>query len=623
MSRSHLTIVHDPRSIAVIGASENPNKIGGRPLRYLRKYGYAGKVYAVNPARTEVQGYRSYASVDELPEVPEAAIIIVAGDAVEDAVERCARLGVKVGVIMASGFGEVSDEGKQVEARMRLVAHEHGMRLFGPNSQGMANFSNGAILSFSTMFAEIEGTDGPIAVISQSGAMASVLYGMFRRRGLGVRYAHATGNDADVSALELATAVASDPDIKLLTVYFEALRDTVALAELAAVARGRGLPVLVLKSGRTAPGAIAARSHTGALGNDDPVVEAFLAKHGIWRARDSVELVHATELYLRGWKPNGRRTVVISNSGATCVLSADAVVDNGIELAPLSERVRGELRAVLPAFATTANPIDLTAALLTNSALFSEVLPILSTEPSADSFVLGLPVLGEGYDVERFAVDSGVFARATGKPVVVSSPQDDVAARFAAEGIPTFPSEVEAVKALAQFLNHHALVTTAIERAPLPPLTSLRDRLDGPMRTADASEALALLASRGLSVGSRDERSDDVARELTMVAKIDPAAGAVVQVLDGGRDGDVMNDVATLVAPFDESEAFDALGSLRIAPIIARSGSRESLACAAVALAQLLADPAIRVMSIDAKSLSLYSSGGGYAIHDASVTFAV
>ena len=147
--------------------------------------------------------------------------------------------------------------------------------------------------------------------------MSMVPYGLLRARGVGVRHAHATGNDCDVTVPELASVVAEDPDLKLLLLYLETIRDPWNLAELARVARSRGLPVIALKSGRTPAGQQAASTHTGALANEDRVVDAFLEQHGIWRARDVGELVHATELYLKGWKPQGRRLVAISNSGAS------------------------------------------------------------------------------------------------------------------------------------------------------------------------------------------------------------------------------------------------------------------------------------------------------------------
>jgi acetate---CoA ligase (ADP-forming) len=382
--RDQLRAALEPRSVAVIGASDNPNKIGGRPLLYLHRFGFKGRVFPINPNRAEVQGFKAFASMADLPEAPDAAVIALPGDAAIDAVQACADAGVKVAVVMTSGFGEVDPVGgKAKEARMRESARKAGMRIIGPNSQGLANFGSGAILSFSTMYIETEPMDGPVAVVSQSGAMSVVPYGLLRERGVGVRHSHATGNDCDVSAAEFASVVAEDPGVRLLLIYLESIVDAASLAELARVAHARNLPVVALKAGRTAAGQEAARSHTGALANEDRVVDAFLERHGIWRAQNTAELVGAAELYLKGWKPRGRRLVAISNSGAVCVMTADAASQAGMPMAKLSDATRGALAKILPSFATVTNPIDLTAALLSNSRLFSDILPVIARDPSA------------------------------------------------------------------------------------------------------------------------------------------------------------------------------------------------------------------------------------------------
>src|SRR5260370_11004695 len=221
---SRLKAALDPRSVAIIGASENPNKVGGRPVHYLDKFGFKGKIFPINPSRTEVQGYKCYKSLDDLPESPEMVIVAVAGDNAIGAVEDCAAHAVKVAVVMASGFGEVDAvAGKAKERRMVEAAHKAGMRIVGPNSQGLANFGTGAIASFSTMFMDMDRAEGHVAMLSQSGALSTVPVGFLRQRGIGVRHTHATGNDADISVGELAVAVAEDPDVKLLLLYLESI----------------------------------------------------------------------------------------------------------------------------------------------------------------------------------------------------------------------------------------------------------------------------------------------------------------------------------------------------------------------------------------------------------------
>lgn len=495
--RAPLRIALAPKSIAVIGASDNPNKIGGRPLAYLSRFGFQGKVYPINPARSEVQGFHSFPTFQSLPEVPDVAIIAVPGALAVQAIEECAQAGVSMAILFSSGFGESSAEGKLQEQAMKASARARGMRIVGPNSQGLANFGTGAVASFSTMFTEIQPADGPIGIISQSGAMSVIPYGLLRARGLGVRHSHATGNDCDVTVCELATVVAEDPGLRLLMLYLEGIPDPWNLAEAARIARDRNLPLVVLKSGRTAAGQEAAQSHTGALANEDRVVDAFLQEHGILRAQSVVDLVDTAPLYLQGWRPKGRRLVAISNSGAICVLTADAATQENMPLEPLLPATQQELKAILPGFATVKNPVDITAALLSNSGLFGAILPPISKDPAADAFLIGIAVAGAGYDVDKFSSDAAQFASDTGKPLVVAAPQASVAAQFKANGMVVYPTEGEAVRALGLYLTHCEWIAAAKQRQPLikPAVPAVET---GPLM--DEAASLALLAKQGVPV---------------------------------------------------------------------------------------------------------------------------
>jgi acyl-CoA synthetase (NDP forming) len=505
MSMPSVDVFHHPRSVAVIGASDDTEKIGGRPLRYMRECGFAGRVLPVNPGRHLVQGLPAWPDVRSLPEVPDVAIVAVAGARAVEAVTACAEIGVRGCVVMASGFGETAEaEGQRRQDEMVTAARAAGMRVVGPNSQGLATFSSGAVLAFSTMFTEQPPQDGPVAIISQSGAMCSVPYGLLRRRGIGVRYAHGTGNDADVTVGELAEAVVADPDIRLLLLYLENIAAPGSIEQAAAAALRAGVPVVALIGGRSADGQRAAASHTGALASEQRVVDAFFRRAGIWRARSTTELVAAVELYLQDWPGTGTGTdagaglAVVSNSGAVCVLAADAAADHGLPLARLSGATVESLSSVLPRFATKVNPIDVTAALLTDSSLFGKVLPALADDPAVAACFLGLPVSGRGYDSARFAADAHSFATARRRPIVVASPQPDVAAEFRRQGLVVFDEEAAALGALAQYLRHRDLMAAARGRQPtarrtVPPRT----------RMLNENDSLDLLADLGLPVVAR------------------------------------------------------------------------------------------------------------------------
>ncbi|MFA7504955.1 MAG: acetate--CoA ligase family protein [Burkholderiaceae bacterium] len=497
MTTDALKHAFDPASIAIIGASDDPNKIGGRPIHYMLRHGYRGEILPVNPKRPSIQGLPAYASFAELPRVPEVVIVAVAGDAAVAAVAECARAGVKVAVVIASGFGEIGPEGRAVQDRMVADARAHGMRIVGPNTQGIANFGTGAIANFSTLFTEIPPQDGPVAIASQSGGMSQVIYGLVRGRGIGVRHIHATGNEADVTVSDIAWAAVHDPDVRLLLLYLESIADPALLARAAAVARERDLPIVALKAGRSASGQRAASSHTGALANEDRVVEAFLRHHGIYRVRDQNLLARAADAYLHGWRPAGRRLVVISNSGASCVMAADESESLDLPLAELSPQTRAAVAAKLPGFASAANPIDITAALLSNSGLFSDILPVLAEDPAADLFFIDIPVSGAGYDVDAFARDTAAFAAQTGKPVAVAAWQPEIARVFREAGVAVFDHGVDALGALAQVADHAALMRAPRAEWPAPVPVELPA---GEGRFLDEAGSLALLAGRGLPV---------------------------------------------------------------------------------------------------------------------------
>ncbi|MBY4897019.1 acetate--CoA ligase family protein [Cupriavidus sp. AU9028] len=555
----NLNALLTPRSIAVIGASDHIHKIGGRPIYYMRQHGYRGTLYPVNPQRDTIQGLRSFPSLDALPEAPELAIVVVSGEAAVQAVRDCAGLGVAAAIVIASGFGEAGEEGKRQQQQMVDLARAAGMRLVGPNSQGLANFGSGAIASFSTMFIEVPPQDGPIAVISQSGGMGAMVYGLLRQQGLGVRHMHATGNQADVTVSDLALAVAHDDDVRLMLLYLETLSDPATLAQAAAVARERGVPVVAVKAGRTSAGQRAAASHTGALANEDRAVDAFLAHHGIWRVDDGHALARCAPLYLREWQAKGRGLVVVSNSGASCVVAADAAETSGLEMAPLSTDTQAALAGRLPSFAATANPVDVTAALLTNSGLFGDVLPMIARDAAADMVLLDIPVAGMGYDIERFATDAAAFADSSGKPIAVAAWQPGVAEPFRRRGVPVFANASEALPALSQWRQHRLRL---VQLAARPPALPGPARAETPAGTATLSEAasLAQLAAAGVPVvPHRLCRSAEEAvaawRGFGGPVAVKACAAAVPHKSEHGLVALGCNDEATVTAAFEQQMA--------------------------------------------------------------------
>lgn len=494
----------DPKRVAIVGATEDRNKVGGRPLHYLQTLGFQGDIYPVNPGRATVQGLPAYATLADVPQDPDVVVLAVAQEQVPDLMRQCAARGVAAVVVMSSGFAETGAEGAQRQRALVEQARQLGVRLIGPNAQGIANFRSGAVLNFSTMFMEVAPQDGPVAIISQSGAASVMPYAMLRERGIGVRYLVASGNDADASVSELALVAAADPAVRVLLLYIESLADPQMLAEVARLARERGAAVVALKSGRSAHGAKAAASHTGAIVNDDVVVDAFFERHGIWRAQDVHGLVNATELYLASGLRAAQHLVVMSHSGAVGVLCADAAARLQLPLAELSADTVRKLASIMPSFAAAQNPVDLTAALMTQGDLYARTLDALAADPQADMFLIGVPVAGAGYDIAGMARDTAHFAHVTSRPTVISAPQATVRQAFRAAGVPVFGHESDAIAALHQLSQHAQLQQAAARRSALPHKAPLAAIPLASAQTATLSEAdsLAILAQAGIPLAA-------------------------------------------------------------------------------------------------------------------------
>ena len=513
-----LTPILTPDSIAVIGASEDTNKTGGRAVHYLRHFGFEGTVWPVNPNRTQIQGLEALPSVRDLPVAADLAIIAVPGDGALTAVRECAARGIRAAIVTASGFGETGQAGRAVEQAMLEAARLHGMRLVGPNSQGIAHFGAATVASFSSLFLTTAPADGPIAIVSQSGSMSVVPYCLLRDLGLGVRYSIATGNQVDLGVGDFAGAVLRDPTIRLVLLYMESIADPVPLARAARLARERDVPIVAVKAGWSKRGTTAALSHTGALVTEDRVVQAFFERHGIWRVHDADELVEAAPLYLAGWRPKGRRVMVLTDSGASAVMMADHAQSVGLEMASPSAATQTNLAKILPGFASTSNPVDMTSALRTAPGLFAQVLEQVANDGSADLYAIAFPASGAGYDVPGLARMAADFAAASNAPVALAVPQPGIARAFRDAGLPTFGGEAVLLRALAQLAAHCEMLRKKPPGESCgPPVTTSEQ--DG--RTLSEADALGRLAAAGLPVVAH-QRCADLDQAVSAARKLGP-----------------------------------------------------------------------------------------------------
>src|ERR1044071_7581395 len=375
-----------PRSVALIGQSDDAAKTTGRPLRFLRTMGYRGTVYPINPRRETVLGERAWKSVSTLPEPPDHASILLPTEAVIDAVAECGKAGVKIATILAAGFSETGAEGTAREHRLRAVAAETGIRVIGPSSLGVVNLREGVMLTANAAFAEPDIPVGRTSVASHSGTMIGALMSRGKSKGTGFAGLVSVGNEIDISVGEICLSTLDDPDIDSYLLFLESIRNAGALREFACGAAARSKPVVAYKLGRSAAARELAVTHTGALAGEDDVASAFLADCGIARVESLEALLEALPLVRRTpIRPVGARTpqvAVLTTTAGGATMVVDPLAMRGVEIAQPSAETFQRFAAAGIA-ATPARIIDLTIA-GTRYDVMKAALDILTTAPEFD-----------------------------------------------------------------------------------------------------------------------------------------------------------------------------------------------------------------------------------------------
>lgn len=318
-----------PASVALVGASADPAKNTARPLRFMRKHRYGGRIYPINPARDTVLGERAWPTLDALPEAVEHVFIMVPGAQVEALLEPCARAGARVVTVYSDGFAESDEAGRLRQEALVCQARALGLRLLGPNSIGCADLHGGAILSVNAVFEADDLIPGDISLVSQSGSMMGSLLSRAAARGFGFARSVSVGNEADISVGEVVDALVDDAQTRVILLFMETLRDAPAMARALARARAAGKPVIAYKLGQSAQGDALASTHTGALAGNDAAVDAFLRAHGVMRVRSLEALFELAPLARRYQASRRERTdaprvAVITTTGG----GAATVVDN-------------------------------------------------------------------------------------------------------------------------------------------------------------------------------------------------------------------------------------------------------------------------------------------------------
>ncbi|MEL7642546.1 MAG: CoA-binding protein [bacterium] len=436
--KSNMDSFFNARTVAVVGASMNPEKLGHVILANILFGGYTGRVYPINPKEKEILGSAVLSSIDEIPEKLDLVVIVVPAALVPGVLRQAAAKGAEAAIIISGGFREAGRI--DLEKELLDISVETGIRMIGPNCQGINYIPNKLCASWPLITLE-----GSMAVISQSGTVAATIAGWAEEEGWGISTAVSLGNQIDVNETDLINALAGDDTIKSIALYLEGAKDgrkfLAASENLIA-----NKPLIVLKSGRTAGGQRAAASHTKSLAGRDEIFDAACRQTGVVRANDIESLYDMSKALASLQVSGGNRLMVITSSGGSGILAVDNAEKHGLSVPPLPEAVVAELRqAEIPANATLANPLDLTVA---TAQEFKNALKVLMQEDLADLYLLifGDPIPGAAGTVAwlRDQIGSRVAVAYLGGGLVEK--EERVILHQA--GIPVFPTPERAVVAL-------------------------------------------------------------------------------------------------------------------------------------------------------------------------------
>ncbi len=668
-----------PQSVAVVGQSNDPGKTAGRPLKFLRQAGFAGRVYPVNARRSEVLGARAWPSLSALPEVPEHVYVVAPTEAAIEAIEECGRLGVPVVTALANGFGEIGPQGEARERRLRDIAKRTGTRIVGPSSLGVVDLRHRTFLTANAAFDESDLPVGRIFAASHSGGMIGTLLSRGKARGIAFAGLVSAGNEADLSIGEICEATLDDPGIDGYLLFLESLRHADALRRFAAAAAARNKPILAYKLGRSEAARELAVSHTGALAGEDDVAAAFLSACGIARAETLEGLIEGLPLVARvrpraaGSRPASVAVVTTTAGGATMVVDPLAV--RGVTIAQPQPATLEKIRSATGIEVAAARLVDLTVAGVKYETM-KAALDVLTAAPEFDLVVAVVGSSARFYP--ELAVRPIIESAGAGKPIaaflVPEAPE--ALAQLAAAGIAAFHTPEACADAVAAALGRRMPAAPPVRRGPAsssPRMLdeieayALLDRIGVPRAPAVALGAAAApgpglpfafpVAVKALSA-SLAHKSDvggvalDIADEHTLRAaaarvasaagtdrvlvqpmvrgvgevligyRVDRDAGPMIMLAAGGILAEIHRDRALRLARADAQEmiaevrTMKAFQGYRGRP----RGDLGGLADALVALSQLASDPAVAEAEIN--PLILRREGEGVVAVDALVRLA-
>jgi acyl-CoA synthetase (NDP forming) len=407
----------NPKSIAIIGISNDPSRIGGRIYRYLRNHGYKGNVFPINPKYQEIDGIRCYPDVASIPVEADVALVAVPEQLVLSVLVEAGKAKVKAAIIYSAGFSELGDEGKEKQQKLKQLADEYGMSICGPNCVGIIGFHNQTAMSFSQFLDVSKLIPGDIAFISQSGALGGALLNRIQDRSIGISHFVSTGNEAILETSDYIEYFLDDPKTSVIMILMEGIKDGEKFLRVADLALKRGKPIVVMKVGKTEKGGKAASSHTGSMTGSDIVYDAVFKQKGVIRVEE-VEDLYLTASTLSKCKPSkGHRVGIITTTGGGGVILSDELVSIGMDIPELSGPTIEGLTNTKASFGTVKNPLDLTAQVVNDPLLFPKSIQTFIQDENLDNIIVALAMVAGDRSKERasYIIEA---ARSTDKPIL-------------------------------------------------------------------------------------------------------------------------------------------------------------------------------------------------------------
>ncbi len=451
-SRTDLTRFLNPRGVAVVGVSNDAGRIGGQALRLLTDFGYAGKIYPVNPKYADVKGIACYPDVAAVPQPCDVALIALAAQHVPGAIEQCGRAGIPFALVLSSGFSEVGEEGRALQEKLLAAARRANVRVVGPNCLGIINLRDNARIGFGGTSQLTTLKPGPMAMVTQSGGFGFGVMSAAAYYGVGCNYAISTGNEADLTLLDWVADLIERPEVETIVAFMEGVTDGRRLLDIGERALELGKPVLAWKVGNTDIGSQAATSHSARMTAGYELYRAAFRRGGLVEIRDVEDLIDYAKAFRMHKLPAGNRVGVLTLSGGAGVLLADRCIENGLTLPTLTDATREKLSKTLVSFASFANPVDATAhGYNDNFASYGEAVRLVLADPNIDQVVARVP---RGKSARPWSENLMKTLAGTDKPVILNwptAPDDngDVLTWLEENGVPCILGAGRAVQSLA------------------------------------------------------------------------------------------------------------------------------------------------------------------------------